>query len=164
MNLTYDYAKSGEIALDFIKAKYYELCFINYDLINKDPTLLKKLRETSLQDIFITIFSAYYLLHTIESIQADGANLVLTKPFFKSTLFDAFIALSTENHLNESTPHHSFNFSGHCVLDVYKRQLLQLPLHPLWHELHDFDSDNPHAPNISHFHRSQKRRLNSSIP
>lgn len=116
MNLTYDYAKSGESALDFIKAEYYELCFINYDLINKDPTLLKKLRETSLQNIFITIFSAYYLLHTIESIQADGANLVLTKPFFKSTLFDAFIALSTENHLNESTPHHSFNFSGHCVL------------------------------------------------
>ena len=102
LNFSYDYVESKEKALAAAKTTHYDLCFINYNLIDRDIKLLKTLRELFLKNTFITIFSAYYLTNRIETLQAAGANLVLTKPFFRSIIFETFISLSAEKHIRKT--------------------------------------------------------------
>lgn len=122
MGVKYDTADSGEKAMAIIKRAYqqgngYDICFIDWKMPETNGVeITKKVREQFDRDAIIIIASAYDLSEIEEEAKAAGANIVVEKPLFQSTVFDLLTNLTGKQDMEHYGKREQFDFENRCIL------------------------------------------------
>lgn len=116
-----EWVTSGREAVDKVSLKYGQACYYDFILIDwKMPDMdgietTRQIRKIVGPDVTIIIISAYDWEAIESDARAAGANLLISKPLFKTTLLSAFKrAKGMESKENELQV--EFDFSGKRVL------------------------------------------------
>lgn len=93
-----DYVTSGEMALKRIKSRMggdysYDMCIIDLSMPDMNGCeVTKKIRREIGADIPIVIATAYDVTEFQDEAKEAGANKIIAKPLFQSTLFDILVS------------------------------------------------------------------------
>ena len=122
MGVKYDTAESGEKAMAVIKKAYeqgegYDICFIDWKMPETNGLeITRKIRSQFDQDAIIIIASAYDLSEIEEEAKNAGANIVVEKPLFQSTVFDLLTNLTGKQDMEHYGKRGQFDFENRCIL------------------------------------------------
>ena len=122
IGLQFDVTDSGEKAVELLKEAYskgsgYDVCFIDWrmpGLSGLDVT--KQIRSLYQEDTLILIVSAYDLSEVEDEAIAAGADKMVSKPLFQSTVCDLLLSLSGGKYTKVSEDTNTFDFTGKKVL------------------------------------------------
>jgi signal transduction histidine kinase/CheY-like chemotaxis protein len=119
----YEMAGSGREAIALLeKSKKehigYDICFVDWKMPDINGVdVVRKIRETGTeQKPMILVASAYDISEGMEEAKAAGADMVLAKPLFQSTIFNLLMQISGEKHAVKENENIPFDFSGHRLL------------------------------------------------
>ena len=85
--LTYDLAEDGIQAVDAVKAKQYDLVFMDVQMPKMDGyTATRTLRDEGFKDVIICGLSANALKEDLDKAEQSGMNDYLTKPLIQDSL------------------------------------------------------------------------------
>lgn len=124
MGIHCDIADSGEKAIiqmedAFKKSQGYDICFVDWrmpDMSGIDIT--KKIRSTFDDDTIIVVASAYDMEEIAEEATMAGANVVVPKPMFQSTVFDLLMNITGGRYKQEKEYSDLYDFGGKRALIV----------------------------------------------
>lgn len=126
LRVRYDTVLSGEEALNMLgeaeeNGDPYKLCIIDWRMPSMDGSeVTQKIREIFGDDTIIIIISAYDLNELERDGKTAGANYLIPKPLFQSTIFNALMQISGGNGIymrkEPKNPDNHFDFSGRRVL------------------------------------------------
>lgn len=94
LGVQYDTACSGNLAIEMTAKEYgkgggYNVCFLDWKMPDVSGLeVTRKIRELYDKDTLIIVVSAYDLSEIEEEAKAAGANMLLQKPLFQSTVSD----------------------------------------------------------------------------
>lgn len=120
-----DIADSGEEAIEKMKRAYsqsegYDICFVDWRMPGMSGIdITKAIRSTFDDDTIIVVASAYDVDEISNDAKMAGANVVVPKPMFQTTVFDLLMNITggayteSENSLAEQ-----YNFAGKRILIV----------------------------------------------
>jgi CheY-like chemotaxis protein len=123
-----EWVTSGREAVEKVRSNYlnrknYDFILIDWKMPDMDGIeTTRKIRSIVGPDVTIIIISAYDWESIEAEAKAAGANLLITKPLFKSALVSAFercLGASESEELKES----DFDFSGRRVLVAEDNQI-----------------------------------------
>ena len=121
MGITCDIADTGEKALAIMKKAYeesrgYDIAFIDWRMPGMSGIeITKAIRATFDDDTVIVVASAYDLGEITQEAKMAGANVVVPKPMFQSTVFDLLMNI-TGGQYSEKSDKPQYNFKGKRVL------------------------------------------------
>lgn len=121
LGITCDIANSGGEALAlmqeaFDKSQGYDICFVDWRMPRMSGIdITRAIRATFDDDTVIVVASAYDIDEIVHEAKMAGANIVVPKPMFQSTVFDLLMNI-TGGSYNEGENHHSYNFNGKKIL------------------------------------------------
>ena len=95
----------------------FDICFIDWrmpDMNGGDVT--RKIRESFAKDTLVIIVSAYDTQEIQEEAISAGADLFLTKPLFRSTVFNLLMQLSGGKYVRQTAEEEAYDFTGRKVL------------------------------------------------
>ncbi|MDD2967554.1 MAG: response regulator [Desulfovibrionaceae bacterium] len=124
IGICYDMAESGEEALRMIAEQHahgndYSVCFVDWKMPGMSGIELTRTIRNSFSDGKggVIIVSAYDLSEIEEEAKAAGTDLLISKPLFQSSVFNALVQISDGLlHCPEQTSYAQYDFTGHCVL------------------------------------------------
>ena len=128
LKIRYDATASGAQALEMLKTAAtnsdpYKLCLIDWKMQQMDGLeLTKKIRATYPKDTIIIIVSAYDLQEISDESRAAGANYLIPKPLFQSTIADVLMTIARPAINSEAITHCApdykklYNFQGKKLL------------------------------------------------
>lgn len=122
MGVKYDTADSGEKALAMMKQAYqngrgYDICFIDWKMpITNGLEVTRQIRSQFDKDAVIIIASAYDLSEIEAEAKAAGANIVVAKPLFQSTVYDLLTNMTGKRKLDYDEKSGTYDFGGRCVI------------------------------------------------
>ena len=98
------------------RSRYYDFILIDWKMPDMDGIeTTRNIRKIVGPDVTIIIISAYDWEAIEGEARAAGANLLITKPFFKTTLLSAFERCL--GHQQEKTPENfNYDFTGKRIL------------------------------------------------
>ncbi|MDD3337017.1 MAG: transporter substrate-binding domain-containing protein [Eubacteriales bacterium] len=120
IGVAYDYAGSGEEALAKLEnatnaGNPFNICIIDWSMAN-GVDITKRIRAAYDRDAVMIIVSNYDHSGLDEATQAAGADRMITKPLFQSTLFDTLMSLSEGRLVRHDSQAGSYDLHGHTVL------------------------------------------------
>lgn len=123
MGITCDIANAGDQALEimqraFKEGKGYDICFVDWRMPGMSGIeITKAIRSIFDDDTIIVVASAYDMEEITKDAKMAGANVVVPKPMFQSTVFDLLMNITGGVYTEtESYPADHFNFAGKRVL------------------------------------------------
>lgn len=124
LGVPYEYVMSGEEALEKLgeaedKKDPYKLCLVDWKMPELDGIeFTRKLREIFGDSTITVIVTAYDLNEIEKTSKTAGANFVMAKPLFQSTLFNALLRISGGEYMNTVTQkdYDKYDFSGRNIL------------------------------------------------
>lgn len=122
MQLSYDVAESVDGAEHLLRKAVeahtsYDLCFVDWQMPQKDGLVLVKLIRRYLGEaVCIVVLSAYDMSCIESEASAAGADYILTKPIFQSTIFNLLVTMEGKDKTVESGNPEDYDFTGHRVL------------------------------------------------
>ena len=117
-----DIAFSGEEAIRKMRQAYhegegYDICFVDWRMPGMSGVeITKAIRDIFADDTVIVMASAYDLSEVEEVAKQAGANVVVPKPMFQSTVFDLLMNLTGKNMPKEKESVSKYNFQGKTAL------------------------------------------------
>lgn len=129
LGIPHESAVSGLEALEKIKKSHhngerYDLCFIDWIMPEMDGlTLVQNIRAEFGDSSIIIIVSAFDLTEIEEIATEAGANMLVTKPLFQSTLFNLLMSLGSDSTSCSEAVDTRYNFEGHHLLLVEDNSL-----------------------------------------
>ncbi len=125
MGITCDIANTGEEALTIMKnafqeSKGYDICFVDWRMPGMSGIdITKAIRATFDDDTIIVVASAYNVEEITRDAKMSGADVVVPKPMFQSTVFDLLMNITSGAYVEgEEYPADKFNFAGKRILIV----------------------------------------------
>lgn len=124
IGVPYTIAVSGADAIEKIKAakgngKSYDLCFVDWRMPGVDGgEVTRRIRELYDKDVIVIIVSAYDTEEIRVEARDVGADLILAKPLFQSTVFDLLMKLSGGKYVKQTEEKTDYDFQGKKVLLV----------------------------------------------
>ena len=121
LGIACDIAETGEKALEIMKAAYeksqgYDICFVDWRMPGMSGIeITKAIRTTFDDDTIIVVASAYDLGEITQEAKMAGANVVVPKPMFQSTVFDLLMNISGGKY-QEDKQASAFCFKGKRIL------------------------------------------------
>lgn len=122
IGVEYSVAYSGEEAVDMLKKEHdsgsgYDICFIDWKMPKVSGVdVTREIRKLFNEDTLIIIVSAYDLSEVEDEARAAGADQLVTKPLFQSTVFNLLMMLSGGKYKHNTANEEEFDFTGHRVL------------------------------------------------
>ncbi|MDD3336838.1 MAG: response regulator, partial [Eubacteriales bacterium] len=116
-----DIVSNGEDALKAMKHAYessrgYDICFVDWRMPGMSGIdITKAIRAIFDDDTVIVVASAYDLAAIGQEAKMAGANVVVPKPMFQSTVFDLLMNITGGKYHREDNGQ-QYNFSGKRVL------------------------------------------------
>lgn len=129
IGMAYTIARSGEMAMDILeetkeKQGRFDICFVDWKLSDVTGAVVsKKIRELFSKDTTIVIASACNVEEIQKEATAAGADLILTKPVFQSTIFNLLTKLYREKCIKSGPAKGHYDFGGKRVLLAEDTQL-----------------------------------------
>lgn len=124
IGVPYTIAVNGGDAVDKIKkAKEeqaaYDICFIDWKMPEVDGSeVTKTIRRLYDKDTIVIIVSAYDTEEVREQAKVAGADMLLAKPVFQSTIFNLLMKMSGGRYVKLPEKQIDYDFSGYRVLLV----------------------------------------------
>lgn len=121
MGIACDIADSGEKALDLMREAFkesrgYDICFIDWRMPGMSGIeITKTLRSIFDDDLIIVVASAYDLAEITQKAKMAGADVVVPKPMFQSTVFDLLMDITGGGH-GKRMEGSAYDFTGKRVL------------------------------------------------
>lgn len=95
----------------------FDICFVDWYLSDKTGAdVVRKLRELFQKDILIVIVSACDAEQIQQEATEAGADIILSKPLFQSTVFNLLTRLSKGKFAQQAEAEKNYNFEGKRVL------------------------------------------------
>ncbi len=122
IGVSYEVVHSGEDALNMLADAYhlgrgFDICFIDWKMPGLSGIeVTKRIRSMFDHDTVIIIVSAYDLSHIQEEATNAGANLLIAKPIFQSTVYDLLMNLSEGVYNKQEGGTSQYYFQGKRVL------------------------------------------------
>ncbi|MDD3217705.1 MAG: response regulator [Lachnospiraceae bacterium] len=123
MGITCDIADSGESALKIMQKAFdqshgYDICFIDWRMPGMSGIdITRAIRTTFDDDTVIVVASAYDMEEITKEAKMAGANVVVPKPMFQSTVFDLLMNITGGSyHSDENGDAKDYHFDGKRVL------------------------------------------------
>lgn len=124
IGLRHSYATSGYTAIETIKESHdkgddYNICIIDWRMPDIDGMeTTRRIRELYGKNTIIIIASAYDLSEIEDEAKAAGADMIISKPLFQSSLFNTLVNVVGGKYNKKETKEISYNFNGKKVLLV----------------------------------------------
>lgn len=121
LGVTCDIASSGKEALAMMHKAYnesrgYDICFIDWRMPGMTGIeVTKAIREAFDDDTVIVVASAYDVAEIDKEAKMNGANVVVAKPMFQSTVFDLLMNMTGGKYL-EAQKSVKYSFKGKKAL------------------------------------------------
>lgn len=121
IGIRYDIACSGEEALALLMEKYnsgngYDICFVDWKMPGMNGIdVIKKIRSQHSNDTLITVLSAYDLSEVDEEARAAGADMLIPKPLFQSSVFNLLVQHIGRQNVGAVTTE-EYDFTGRRLL------------------------------------------------
>ncbi|MGE4215047.1 MAG: response regulator [Anaerotignaceae bacterium] len=122
IGLHHNYVTSGFTAIKTIKESYdkgeeYDICIIDWKMPDIDGMeTTRRIRELYGKNTIIIIASAYDLSEIEDEAKAAGADMLISKPLFQSSLFNTLVNVVGGKYNKNDTKEITYNFSGKKVL------------------------------------------------
>ncbi|SHK53538.1 Signal transduction histidine kinase [Hathewaya proteolytica DSM 3090] len=122
IGVRYSMAASGIEALELLKHRYeknekYNICFIDWKMPGIGGVeVTRSIREFIDKNTLIIIVSAYDLGEIEEEAREAGADMLIQKPLFQSTVFDLLVSLNSGGEKKLIVKDREYNFAGRRVL------------------------------------------------
>ncbi len=132
MKIRFTCASGGEEALRKMEQAQiandpYNVCLIDWRMPEMNGLeTTKRVRERYGNDVVVIIASAYDFHQMGESAKAAGANLLVSKPLFQSSLFDIFMTMTGGKIAQPKEEPRGWDFAGKRVLLVEDNELNQI--------------------------------------
>lgn len=129
IGLRHSYATSGYTAIESIKESHnkgddYNICIIDWQMPDIDGMeTTRRIRELYGKNTIIIIASAYDLSEIEDDAKAAGADTLISKPLFQSSLFNTLVNVVGGKYNKKETKEISYNFNGKKVLLVEDNEL-----------------------------------------
>lgn len=118
-----DIANTGEEALAIMKAAFqesrgYDICFVDWRMPGMSGIdITRAIRATFDDDTIIVVASAYNVEEITQDAKMAGANVVVPKPMFQSTVFDLLMNLTGGAYVeSEDQSTENYHFAGKRIL------------------------------------------------
>jgi signal transduction histidine kinase/DNA-binding response OmpR family regulator len=124
IGVRFDCFNNGEEGIKALDSSYkkndpYNVCIVDYKMPDKNGLeVTKETRKKYQKDSVIIIASAYDQNTLSTSAKEAGADMILTKPIFQSTLFDLLMSLTKGKIKTSTTSKTTYDFKGARVLLV----------------------------------------------
>ncbi|NCB94247.1 MAG: hybrid sensor histidine kinase/response regulator [Clostridia bacterium] len=124
MGIQCDIAESGELALGimrkaFEESKGYDICFVDWRMPGMSGIdITRAIRAQFDDDTVIVVASAYDMEEITEEATMAGANMVVPKPMFQSTVFDLLMNITGGQYQQKEQNVQSYCFDGKKALIV----------------------------------------------
>lgn len=122
LGVSYEIAENGSKAVDILSkakedGKNFNICFVDWKMPDMSGIeLTGRIREMYNEKILIIVISAYDTSDIKDKAIVAGANAVLSKPLFQSTIFNLINKFSGGKLVNKHADVESYNFDGKTVL------------------------------------------------
>lgn len=122
MGITCDVAESGPEALEIMKKAFsesrgYDICFVDWRMPGMSGIeITRAIRTTFDDDTVIVVASAYDMGEIEKDAKMAGANVVVPKPMFQSTVFDLLMNISGGNYHENTENSVNYKFDGKRIL------------------------------------------------
>ena len=122
LGILYEVAESGQKAVELLEkaneeGKSFNICFVDWKMSDMSVIeVVEQMRELYDKDSLVIIISAYDISEVKEQAVMAGADFVLSKPLFQSTVFNILMKLSGGKLVNKSGDVNSYDFGGKKVL------------------------------------------------
>lgn len=122
IGVAYDVANSGEAAVAMLEEAYengrsYKLCFIDWKMSGLDGiAVTEQIRSKFDKSAIIIIVSAYDVSEAEDAARQAGADMMLPKPLFQSTVFNLLMNMNGGRYVRNTAKEGSFDFGGIKVL------------------------------------------------
>lgn len=122
MGICCDCANTGEQALRmmqeaFDRSEGYDICFIDWRMPEMSGIeIAQAIRTTFDDDTVIVVASAYDIGEIEQQAKMAGANIVVPKPMFQSTVFDLLMNVTGGKYHDHEDGAEVYDFSGKRVL------------------------------------------------
>ena len=124
IGVKYDLATSGVDALEKVRAakaagKGYNMCLLDWKMPGLDGVdVTRELRKIVPAGMMIIIASAYDTSEMEDEAVDAGADMLVSKPLFQSTIFNLLVQMLGGKMGLSAIPFSSYDFSGHRALLV----------------------------------------------
>lgn len=125
MEIKCDIADSGEEAIEKMKTAYnksegYDICFVDWRMPGMNGIdITKAIRTTFDDDTIIVVASAYDVEEITDDAKMAGANVVVPKPMFQTTVVDLLMNITGGAYTeSENSLVNKYNFAGKRILIV----------------------------------------------
>lgn len=125
LGVKYDYVTDGETALEMLgeaddNGNMYDICFVDWKMPDMDGIeVTQAIRENFGKDTIVIIVSAYDLNEVEEEGKRAGADYLISKPLFQSTVFDILMRITDSKYekvcYNDNNKK-KYDFTGKKVL------------------------------------------------
>ncbi|MEA5084095.1 MAG: transporter substrate-binding domain-containing protein [Lachnospiraceae bacterium] len=122
IGLRHSYVTSGYTAIETIKESHdkgddYNICIIDWKMPDIDGMeTTRRIRELYGKNTIIIIASAYDLSEIEDEAKAAGADTLISKPLFQSSLFNTLVNVVGGKYNKKESKEISYNFNGKKVL------------------------------------------------
>lgn len=129
IGIRHSYATSGTAAMEKLEKSYingeeYDVCIIDWAMPNTDGMeTTQRIRQLYGKKTIIIIASAYDLSAIEDDAKAAGADILISKPLFQSSLFNTLVNVLGGRYNKEDTEETIYNFSGKKILLVEDNEL-----------------------------------------
>lgn len=124
MGIQCDIATNGEDALTIMRKAYdasqgYDICFIDWRMPGMSGVeMARAIRASFDDDTIIVVASAYDLAEITKEAKMAGANVVVPKPMFQSTVFDLLMNITGGKYHEQESIAEKYHFGGKKMLVV----------------------------------------------
>ena len=122
IGVKYHVAQSGEEAINMLNCEYengsgYDICLVDWKMPNTNGVdVTRYIRRLYKKDTIIIIVSAYDVSEIENEAKEAGADMLVSKPLFQSTIFNLFMQLSCGKYVKNTVETKEYDFSGHRVI------------------------------------------------
>jgi CheY-like chemotaxis protein len=122
LGIACDIVDTGKKALALMKEAFnksegYDICFVDWRMPGMTGIeITKAIRSTFADDTVIVVASAYDTGEISQEAKMAGANLVVPKPMFQSTVFDLLMNITGGTYHDKETDTPAYDFSGKKIL------------------------------------------------
>ena len=142
IGVSYDIALNGEQALEMVSAHHtggqpYNVCFVDWRMPEMNGLeFTRRIRTAFGKETLIVIVSAYDTSQISDDAIAAGADLLISKPLFQSSVFNLLLSVSGSGALPEAPKKAHYDFTGHRVLVAEDNALNTEVVHGLLEHVH----------------------------